>query len=187
MGLSNLNVFTADMNTFVPSGRFDRVVSVEMFEHMANWRPLLRRVRDCLEPDGRMFMHFFSNAYAPYRFEVDDKEDWIAQHFFTGGVMPSHDLIRQFNDSFAVEVQWRWNGLHYARTAADWLQNFDRNAGPIRTILERVYGRDARLWQRRWRLFLLATIGLFAHADGNEWGVSHFRMAPVAADASVSG
>jgi cyclopropane-fatty-acyl-phospholipid synthase len=186
-GFSNLEVVTADMNGFVPAGRFDRVVSVEMFEHMANWRPLLRRVRDCLDPNGRMFMHVFTNVRAPYRFEVADEGDWIAQHFFTGGVMPSHDLIRQFGDCFTVENEWRWNGRNYALTAADWLRNFDRNTGPIRTILKQVYGRDARLWERRWRLFFLATMGLFAHSDGNEWGVSHYRLVPIAPGAGISG
>jgi cyclopropane-fatty-acyl-phospholipid synthase len=178
-GLSNLDVVTADMNDFIPVGRFDRVVSVEMFEHMANWRPLLGRMRDCLEADGRMFMHVFSNKHASYRFSADDKDDWIAQHYFTGGIMPSHDLIRFFPDCFTIDAQWRWNGRHYQRTAQDWLQNFDRNGDAVFEILRTVYGRDARLWQRRWRLFFLATMGLFGHADGEEWGVSHYRLAPV--------
>lgn len=178
-GLSNLDVITADMNAFVPAGRFDRVVSVEMFEHMSNWRPLLCRMRDCLLEDGRMFIHIFSNAHACYRFAAKDKEDWIAQHYFTGGVMPSHGLIRQFSDCFAVDAEWQWNGCHYQRTAADWLHNYDRNSAAIFDVLKRVYGDDARLWQRRWRLFFLATIGLFGHAAGEEWGVSHYRLAPV--------
>ena len=178
-GLSNLEVITADMNRFVPSGRFDRVVSVEMFEHMSNWRPLFERMRDCLEPDGRMFIHVFSNAHASYRFASDDKADWIAQYFFTGGIMPSHGLIRQFADCFAVEAEWRWNGHHYRRTAADWLKNFDANADAVAVVLSRVYGGDAALWQRRWRLFFLATMGLFGHAAGEEWGISHYRLAPV--------
>jgi cyclopropane-fatty-acyl-phospholipid synthase len=180
-GLRNLEVITADMNGFAPAGRFDRVVSVEMFEHMANWRPLLTRMRDCLEPDGRLFMHVFSNRRASYRFSTDDKDDWIAQHYFTGGIMPSHGLIRLFPECFTVDDEWRWNGRHYARTAQDWLKNFDGNAGAIGKILRGVYGRDARLWQRRWRLFFLATAGLFGHADGEEWGVSHYRLAPVPA------
>ena len=178
-GLANLEVVTTDMNDFQPAGRFDRVVSVEMFEHMANWRPLLQRMRDCLEPDGRMFMHVFSNKHASYRFAADDKEDWIAQHYFTGGIMPSHDLIRHFPDCFTVEADWYWNGRHYQRTAQDWLKNFDRNAGAIFDLLRGIYGRDARLWQRRWRLFFLATAGLFGHAGGDEWGVSHYRLTPV--------
>lgn len=178
-GLTNLDVITADMNEFRPAGRFDRVVSVEMFEHMANWRPLLRRMRNCLEADGRMFMHVFSNRHASYRFSANDKDDWIAQHYFTGGIMPSRGLIRHFADCFVVEAEWRWNGRHYARTARDWLQNFDRNTDAISAILKRVYGGDARLWQRRWRLFFLATTGLFGHAGGEEWDVSHYTLAPV--------
>jgi cyclopropane-fatty-acyl-phospholipid synthase len=178
-GLANLDVITADMNDFQPLGRFDRVVSVEMFEHMANWQSLLRCMRDCLEADGRMFMHVFSSKLAPYRFSADDKDDWIAQHYFTGGIMPSRGLIRQFPESFTVDAEWFWNGVHYARTAQDWLKNFDRNSDAIFAILKGVYGADARLWQRRWRLFFLATAGLFGHSSGEEWGVSHYRLVPV--------
>jgi cyclopropane-fatty-acyl-phospholipid synthase len=178
-GLSNLAVVTADMNEFTPTGRYDRVVSIEMFEHMANWQPLLRRMRDCLEADGRMFMHVFSNQHASYRFDADDKDDWIAQHYFTGGIMPSRGLIRQFPDCFAVDAEWWWNGRHYQRTAQQWLENFDCNADAVFAVLKRVYGGDAPLWQRRWRLFFLATMGLFGHAAGAEWGISHYRLTPV--------
>ncbi len=177
--LSNLEIITADMNYFQQTESFDRVVSVEMFEHMANWRPLLQRVRDCLETDGRMFLHVFTSRRAPYRFSVDDKNDWIAQHYFTGGSMPSRGLIRQFSDLFAVDAEWRWNGQHYARTAQDWLKNFDANANAIFKILKNVHGADARLWQRRWRLFFLATAGLFSHSAGEEWGVSHYKLVPM--------
>jgi cyclopropane-fatty-acyl-phospholipid synthase len=176
--LPNLEVITADMNDFRPAERFDRVVSVEMFEHMANWRPLLRCIRDCLEPDGRMFMHVFSSARAPYRFSIEDQADWIAQHYFSGGIMPSRGLIRQFPDCFAVEKEWQWSGVHYARTAEDWLKNFDGHADAILDVLKLVYGADARLWQRRWRLFFLATAGLFGYAAGDEWAISHFRLTP---------
>ena len=178
-GLVNLEVVTADMNTFAPEGLFDRVVSIEMFEHMANWRPLLNRVRDSLEQDGRLFLHVFSHRNTPYRFSADDKADWIAQHYFTGGIMPSHRLIRQFAECFTVDSEWQWSGTNYRRTAEDWLANYDRNGEAVLEILGRVYGRDARLWYRRWRLFFLATAGLFGHAQGEEWGVSHYRLAPV--------
>jgi cyclopropane-fatty-acyl-phospholipid synthase len=177
-GLSNLRVITADMNTFVPAKEFDRVVSVEMFEHMANWRLLLERIRGWLKPEGLLFFHVFTHRSAPYRFEKGDKEDWIAQHFFTGGIMPSHDLIGEFSDLFALETSWRWSGVHYARTAQDWLANFDRNAGAINRVLEQTYGGDAALWRRRWRLFFMATAGLFGHANGTEWGIGHYRLRP---------
>ena len=177
-GLSNLDVVTADMNTFTPPGTFDRVVSVEMFEHMANWRPLLSRIRAALAEDGRFFMHIFTHRQACYRFAVDDKEDWIARHFFTGGIMPSHGLIRCFDDLMTVEAEWRWSGTHYQRTARQWLENFDRNEEKALAVLRRVYGADAKLWQRRWRLFFLATAGLFGFDAGREWGVSHYRLKP---------
>ena len=181
-GLANLTVVTADMNDFQTKAKFDRIVSVEMFEHMSNWRGLLERVAGWLKPGGRLFLHVFTHVDRPYRFEADDRDDWIARHFFTGGIMPSHGLIRQFPDLFEVEAQWRWSGEHYRRTANDWLANFDRNAAAVTAVLKGVYGSDAELWRRRWRLFFLATAGLFSEAGGDVWGVSHYRLkAPSAA------
>jgi cyclopropane-fatty-acyl-phospholipid synthase len=175
-GLNNLEIVMQDMNVFDPSRKFDRIVSIEMFEHMMNWRDLMARVRSWLAPDGRFFMHIFTHRTGAYLFDHADGEDWIAQHFFTGGVMPSHHLIRQYADLFAVEREWRWSGVHYQRTAMDWLANFDRNRAEIEVILEPVYGDETALWMRRWRWFFLATAGLFGYADGSEWGVSHYRM-----------
>jgi cyclopropane-fatty-acyl-phospholipid synthase len=177
-GLGNIRVVTADMNAFAPDGTYDRVVSVEMFEHMSNWTPLLQRVRRCLADEGRLFIHIFTHKTTPYRFHVDDKDDWIAQHFFTGGIMPSHGLIHRFPTLFTVENEWRWSGTHYRKTAAHWLENYDRNSEAALDILRGVYGDYAALWQRRWRLFFLATMGLFGHNGGTEWGVSHYRLKP---------
>ncbi|MEW6017717.1 MAG: cyclopropane-fatty-acyl-phospholipid synthase family protein [Pseudomonadota bacterium] len=179
-GLTNLTVITADMNDFAAPGAFDRVVSVEMFEHMANWRALLTRVKGWLRPEGRAFIHVFTHRTTPYRFNVEDEADWIAHHFFSGGVMPSHGLMGQFPDLFEVEADWRWSGQHYERTALEWLENFDRNDAAIRDVLQDVYGDAAGLWRRRWRLFFLATAGLFGHRGGEEWGVSHYRLKPAA-------
>jgi cyclopropane-fatty-acyl-phospholipid synthase len=178
-GLKNLDVITADMNVFGTKKRFDRVVSVEMFEHMSNWRALFERVKGWLEPEGRAFIHVFTHRSSPYRFDQNDKADWIAQHFFTGGIMPSHGLARRFPNLFEVEAEWVWSGAHYQKTALDWLANFDARLGEIRPLLRDTYGRDARLWEQRWRLFFLATAGLFGDSDGREWQVSHYRLAPV--------
>ena len=177
-GLSNLSVVTADMNDFQADGTFDRIVSVEMFEHMSNWRGLLERIRVWLAPDGRLFLHVFSHRNRSYRFDHGDRADWIARHFFTGGIMPSHELVQHFPDLFTVEAEWRWSGRHYQRTAEHWLANFDDNRVAIDRILSEVYGPDAQVWRRRWRLFFLATAGLFGHAGGDEWGVSHYRLRP---------
>ena len=177
-GLGNLTVITADMNAFEAPAVYDRIVSVEMFEHMANWRALLTRARGWLRDDGALFLHVFSHRSTPYRFDRDDPADWIAQHFFTGGVMPSHPLIRQFGDLFTLEEDWRWSGVDYRRTADHWLANYDAHVDAIAAILRETYGADWRLWGRRWRLFFMATAGLFGHADGAEWGVSHYRLRP---------
>jgi cyclopropane-fatty-acyl-phospholipid synthase len=127
-GLRAPTVVTADMNVFSIGRRFDRIVSVEMFEHMSNWSALLPRMHNWLAADGRLFLHVFSHCSTPYRFDHGDPDDWIAQHFFTGGVMPSHGLIRHLQVPFAVEEEWRWRGDHYRRTAEDWLANYHANA-----------------------------------------------------------
>ena len=175
-GLNNLTVITQDMNVFDTDRRFDRIVSVEMFEHMANWRALLTKARSWLAPEGRMFIHVFSHRTTPYRFEVSDTSDFIAQHFFTGGVMPSHNLMRQYADLFVVEQEWRWSGAHYEKTARQWLANMDAEPESVGRIMRDVYGDDAALWTRRWRRFYLATAGLFGDSGGHEWGVSHYRL-----------
>jgi cyclopropane-fatty-acyl-phospholipid synthase len=181
-GLTNLKVITQDMNDFRPevaeADRFDRIVSVEMFEHMANWRALLTRARGWLKPDGRMFIHIFTHRDAPYRFDHTDDGDFIAQHFFTGGVMPSKGLMRQFPDLFEVEQEWTWNGTHYARTAEHWLRNMDLNVDRVSELMRGTYGEDWKLWRRRWRRFYLATAGLFGNDAGNTWAVSHYRLMP---------
>ncbi len=112
------------MNAFAPNGRFDRIVSVEMFEHMANWARLLESIRGWLEDDGRLFLHVFTHRSRSYRFDAADPDDWIVRHFFTGGLMPAHDLPHRVTPLFSVEEDWRWSGLHYRRTALDWLANF---------------------------------------------------------------
>jgi cyclopropane-fatty-acyl-phospholipid synthase len=178
LGIDNLAVITADMNQFQTPKRFDRVVSVEMFEHMANWRALLGRVRDWLKPDGRVFIHVFTHRTTPYAFDVNDDADWIGKYFFSGGIMPSHSLMHRFPDLFEVEADWTWNGQNYERTALDWLANYDGARETIRPILKDTYGKDAALWGRRWRLFFLATAGLFGAREGSEWGVSHYRLKP---------
>ncbi|MFZ2031399.1 MAG: cyclopropane-fatty-acyl-phospholipid synthase family protein [Vitreimonas sp.] len=180
-GFANVTVITADANIFEIDRRFDRIVSVEMFEHMSNWRALLEKCRTWLAPTGQMLIHVFAHQHAPYRFDPANDDDWIAQHFFAGGVMPSRDLIRNFSDLFSVEREWWWNGKNYERTALDWLGNFDANIEQIRPILKQAYGRDCRTWESRWRLFFLATAGLFGHADGDEWGVVHHLLRPVRA------
>lgn len=178
-GLTNLTVVTADMNDFRPEFvGFDRIVSVEMFEHMSNWRALLARTRDWLAPDGRLFLHVFTHRSRSYRFDHRDPADWIARHFFTGGIMPAQDLAHRFPDLYRVEAEWRWSGENYRATALDWLANFDTERERLDRILVDVYGADAELWRRRWRLFFLATAGLFGHAGGAEWGVGHYLLAP---------
>lgn len=177
-GLANLQVITTDMNDFTTQNCFDRVVSVEMFEHMANWRALLSRVKTWLKPDGLLFLHIFTHRHRPARYDWRDPQDWMGQHFFTGGIMPTVGLIRQFPDLFLVEEEWRWSGTHYQRTALQWLEAFDANRGHIDPILASVYGTEANVWRRRWRMFFLATAESFGFNNGESWGVNHYRLRP---------
>lgn len=177
-GLHNVRVITADINEFEPVSRFDRIVSVEMFEHLANWAALFRRMKHWLRPEARIHLHIFTHADTPYRFDHEDPKDWVARHFFTGGFMPSRDLLSKLAIPFVIEAEERWSGSHYARTARDWLRRFDENRAEIDAVLSRVYGDDLSVWINRWRLFFIATERLFGYRGGKVWGVDHYRLRP---------
>ncbi len=177
-GITNLWVLTADMNDFHAQGTFDRVVSVEMFEHMRNYRKLLRRIRGWLRPGARLFVHVFCHRRYPYLFEVDDNSDWMARHFFTGGLMPSNDLLNRFPDEMAVERHVSFSGEHYERTARAWLARLDLRRDDVLGIFRDTYGDDARRWFCRWRMFFLACEELFGLHRGQEWWVSHYLLRP---------
>jgi len=177
-GLANLEVVTADVNTFAPGCRFDRVVSIEMFEHVRNQELLLQRIASWLEPDGSLFVHHFAHRSALYLYETDGVGDWMARHFFSGGIMPSDDQLLHLQRDLSVERQWRVSGHHYQQTAEAWLARQDAQRDALLAILGQVQGpREARRSFQRWRLFFLACSELFGYRGGNEWWVTHVRMA----------
>ena len=174
-GLSNVNVITSDMNEFTTTARFDRVVSVEMFEHMRNYRELFERISRWLKPGGLFFMHIFCNRAVPYAFEDRNDTDWMSRYYFSGGMMPSDDLPLHFQEHLSLTRQWRWNGQHYEKTANAWLRNMDRNKAALWPILEQTYGKQStQQWWMRWRMFFMACAELFGYDNGQQWWVSHY-------------
>ncbi len=174
-GLANVSVQTADMNEFQPDGRFDRIVSVEMFEHMRNWRRLFAAVHDWLLPGGRFLMHVFCHRSTPYAFESEGPADWMSRHFFSGGMMPSDELALRCQGPLRLLRRWRWDGQHYEKTANSWLANLDARRAEVLPVLAAVYGgTDATQWLQRWRIFFMACAELFGFRDGQEWWVSHY-------------
>jgi cyclopropane-fatty-acyl-phospholipid synthase len=177
--LNNVSVVTCDMNEFEADARYDRVVSVEMFEHMRNWERLLGRVARWLKTDGKVFLHTFCHRSYAYPFEARDESDWMSRHFFTGGMMPSSDLLDHLDVPFSVEQRWEVPGEHYARTSEDWLRNLEARRDDVMPILRSTYGLDeGERWCQRWRVFFLACAELFAFDGGSEWFVSHQLLAP---------
>jgi cyclopropane-fatty-acyl-phospholipid synthase len=174
----NVRVVTADMNDLDLSERFDRVVSVEMFEHMRNYRELLRRIRGWTRPDGRLFVHVFCHRVHAYPYETEGADNWMGRYFFTGGIMPSLDLLPRFDDDFRLEERWEIDGTHYGRTARAWRENLEARRDEAMSVLEETYGEDADRWYQRWRLFFLGCEELFDFQRGSEWLVAHYRFAP---------
>jgi len=176
-GIENIEVHVCDMNDFAAPGTYDRIVSVEMFEHMRNYPELFRRISNWLEPDGRFFMHIFCHRTTPYEYIDRGPSDWMSRHFFSGGIMPSADLPMRIGGDLTVERHWQWNGDHYARTLRAWLDKMDARKGAVMPILEDTYGKDqADRWRMRWRIFFMACEELFACNGGREWYVSHYLL-----------
>jgi cyclopropane-fatty-acyl-phospholipid synthase len=174
-GLDNVRVITCDMNSFAISERFDRIVSVEMFEHMRNYRRLFRSVHDWLVPSGKFFMHIFVHRAVPYEFVDRGDSDWMSRYFFSGGMMPSNDLPLFFQDCLQLKRRWSWSGTHYEKTANAWLANADARREAILPILAQAYGADAAsTWLQRWRIFFMACAELWGYRNGQEWFVSHY-------------
>ena len=176
-GIDNLSVHVCDMNDFEPPGTYDRVVSIEMFEHMRNYGELFKRISSWLEPDGRFFMHIFCHRTTPYEYIDKGPSDWMSRHFFSGGIMPSADLPMRFANDLAIESHWQWNGRHYARTLRAWLDRMDSRKDRVMPILGETYGeQNAGRWWMRWRMFFMACEELFAFGGGDEWFVSHYML-----------
>lgn len=173
-GLDNLQVVTSDINDFETDVCHDRVVSIEMFEHLRNWPEAFARVARWLAPQGRFFMHVFVHRSTPYAFVERDASDWMSRHFFSGGMMPSDDLALQCQRDLKLLRRWRWDGRHYQRTAEAWLANMDARRATILPLLDASYGADAALWWARWRLFFMSVAELFGYDEGQQWWVSHY-------------
>lgn len=176
-GLDNVEVITCDMNEFRAEGHYDRIVSVEMFEHLRNYRAMLQRANSWLKDDGKLFIHIFVHSRHPYLFEVKSEDDWMSKYFFTGGMMPSDDLLHYLQEDLSLESHWRVSGSHYGRTARHWLEKLDAQRDEILQIFAKTYGANqSGIWLERWRMFFMSCEELFGFAEGQEWWVAHYLM-----------
>ena len=174
-GIHNLAIITSDMNIFKTEEKFDRIVSVEMFEHMRNYEKLLQKLSGFLTDEGKMFVHIFTHKEYSYLFEVKDETDWMSEYFFSGGIMPGDHLLLYFQDHFKIEKHWRVTGTHYQKTSEAWLVNMDKNKNLIYPLFEKTYGKDQALkWWVYWRIFFMACAELWGYKNGSEWFVSHY-------------
>ena len=175
LNLQNIKVVTADMNDFSTDKKFDRVISIEMFEHMRNYDELLKRIDGWLKQNGKLFVHIFSHKEVAYPFEDKGDGDWMAREFFSGGQMPSHRLLMSFPDRMKIEKNWRVSGTHYEKTSLAWLRKMDTNKIEVLELFKTTYGeKDASAWFQRWRIFFMSCEVLFGFNEGSEWGISHY-------------
>ncbi len=174
-GLNNIRIITNDINHFDIDTAFDRVVSVEMFEHMKNYQQLMTNISRWLKPEGKLFVHIFTHHTFAYHFIAKDASDWMARYFFTGGIMPSNDLLSHFQDDLNLAQQWEVNGTHYQKTAEAWLEHMDQNEADVDSIFKDTYGAEnATKWKVYWRTFYMACAELWGFKEGNEWMVCHY-------------
>ena len=175
LGYSNVCIITADMNDFNINKKFDRIVSVEMFEHMRNYEKLLNKCYNLLNDQGKLFVHIFSHKSLIYPFENGGPSDWMAREFFSGGIMPSHKMLLHFQKDLKIQNVWRISGKHYSKTSLAWLNKMDKNKSLILEIFNDTYGPDqAKIWFQRWRIFFMSCQELFGINNGTEWGISHY-------------
>lgn len=179
-GLKNITVLTRDVSQLeslaLEFDSFDRVVSVEMFEHFKNYRLLLKKISDVLAPGGKLFVHIFTHREYSYPFETEGDDNWMGKYFFTGGQMPAHTLLGEFQEDLKLERTWAWDGTHYQKTSEAWLAKMDENATEIRKLFDQTYGAEATQWFNRWRVFYLSVAEFFGYHEGQQWGVSHYRF-----------
>ena len=173
--LNNIEIETVDMNKFETNKKYDRIVSVEMFEHMRNYQLLYKKIHSWLNQEGKFFKHIFCHRLTPYEFIIDDDSDWMSQYFFTAGIMPSDNLPYHFQEKLKLDNHWRWSGTHYQKTSNEWLYNMDSKKEIILPIIKDTYGeQNIRIWWNRWRIFFMACAELFGFDNGNQWWVSHY-------------
>jgi cyclopropane-fatty-acyl-phospholipid synthase len=176
--LTNIRVLTKDLSSVenfdFGHNSFDRVISVEMFEHFKNYEQLLLKISEVLSHEGKLFIHIFTHRHHSYPFEVEGEDNWMGKYFFTGGQMPAHDLLMSFQKNLYLEKTWIWDGTHYQKTSDAWLENMDKNKLSIMPLFQKAYGDNASIWFQRWRIFFMACAELFGYKNGQEWGVSHY-------------
>ncbi|NND81663.1 MAG: class I SAM-dependent methyltransferase [Gammaproteobacteria bacterium] len=175
-GLENIEIQTCDVNKLtLPASQYDRVISIEMFEHMRNYRQLMENIAAWLTPQGKLFVHIFVHRVVMYPFDIQGEDDWMSRYFFTGGLMPAADTLLHFQQHLTMEQRWLLDGRHYEKTSNHWLANMDAHQGEIMQLFKTTYGAaDANMWFHRWRIFFLACAELFGLDDGQQWMVAHY-------------
>ena len=177
--IRNVEIIVEDINDFNIDKKFDRIVSIEMFEHVRNYKKLFKKIYNFLKKDGLLFIHIFSHKEIAYPFEAKDRSDWMSKYFFTGGTMPSSYLLTYFMHPFRVKDHWMVSGKQYYYTSCKWLDNMDKHRSEIIDLFKMVYGQDHKLWYQYWRIFFIAVAGLFGYGDGDQWLINHYLLEKV--------
>jgi len=122
----------------------DVFVSVGMLEHVGlrNYRTLGGIIKRCLKPDGLALIHSIGRSHS------SPTDPWITKHIFPGGYIPSlGDMAAIFEPHRFTVLDIENLRLHYARTCADWLENFE-------AVSDQVSEMYSEEFVRSWRLYL---------------------------------
>jgi cyclopropane-fatty-acyl-phospholipid synthase len=141
------------------SEKFDRIVSVGMFEHVGykNYPTYMRVVRKCLQETGLFLLHTIGSNRS-----VTRTDPWVARYIFPNSMLPSARQITAAIEGLFVLEDWQNFGPDYDQTLMEWYRNFENH-------WESLGARYDERFYRMWKYYLLSSAGAFRSRNTQLW------------------